>query len=909
MKFQKGEQLPVIICSDPGKFKTACSGFLAVLVRRNLLLNWGSEITEYNIKLKKGRKVLDKIRITLSLFLSFIFFGLLSFFLYRDLEVISFFTSDFWFGSGNYLVALFLISIFFFCYFIYRTMVFGKKAGKVESYNYKKKLEFEKQEFSNLTSSDWSIVDKFKKTQQKDISKSFTEDALDVLGKVYLTAKNKKSVEVNSEYLFMGLLDSKLVSSSMLRLEVPTKFFKEQYQDLLLTPGKSVHLPEFREDFYQIIFKAYELAFKNGQKYVGVLDLLVCTLEQSERLQEILYDLKIDSDKLENVTAWFSLREKLREEYKELKKAGSFRSKHGIDRAMTAVSTPYLNRFSEDLTAMAKYGAIAPCIGRKKEFEEIFRVVDSGRSSILLVGDYGVGKRTLVEGLARKMIENNVPERLFDKRLVKISMSSLTAGTTPSGAKERVLTIMSEVARAGNVILFLENLDELLNTEASELANEVANSLSEHLSGGSILTFATSTNSGYKKFISGSNLSSVFETVDIKELDNNQAIQVVESKIGGVESKNKVFFSYSAIEQSVVLARKFINNKSLPGSALEIVNEAGSYVHSKPNSQLVTEEDIGYIIKSKTGIPAVSVTSEEKSKLMNLGDEMHKRVIGQDDAVELVANALKRARAGMRSEKKPISVFLFLGPTGVGKTELAKTIANNYFGSENNMIRIDMSEYQEPNSIYRLIGQPEKQGTGILTEAVMKQPFSLVLLDELEKAHKDVLNLFLQVFDDGRLTDSVGRTVDFTNTIIISTSNAGTAFAQEQLNSGVEVEEVRQKMMRNELREYFAPEFLNRFDAIVLFKTLEKEEIKQIASLMLKQVGVQLEEKGFEFKVESIALEELADIGYDPDFGARPMRRAIQDNVENKLADLFLEDKLNRGDVVILGRGLELEIK
>ncbi len=909
MNFQKSAQLPVLTCADPGKFKTACSGFLAVLVRRELLLNWGYEINEYNIKLAKGEKTLDKIRIGLSLFFGLAFLALFTYFVYRDLNISSLFSFDFWFLSGNVLVGLFVISIFFFSYFVYRVMIFGKKQGKVEDYNYKKKLELEKQEFYAENSSEWSIVSKFKKGQQKDISKAFTDDALNVLGMAYLSAKNKKAVEVSQEYLFISLLDSDLVSSAMLRLGVSPKLLKEQYTDLLLPLGKSVHLPEFGEDFYQIIFQAYELAFKDEQKYVGVLDLLSCTLGQSEKLQEILYDLKIDNDKLNNVVAWFSLREKLREKYKELKKAGSFRSKHGIDRAMTAVATPFLNKFSEDLTMVAKYGGLAPCIDRKKEVEEMFRVVDSGRSSILLVGEYGVGKRTIVEGIAQLMIENNIPDRLFDKRLVQISITSLTAGTSPSGVKERISIIMNEVEHAGNVVLFIENLDELLSSGDSGLGIEVANSLSEHLSSGRFLTFATSTSGGFKKFISGSNLSSVFEAVEIKELDNNQAIQVVESKIGGVENKNQVFFSYLAIEQSVILARKFINDKSLPGSALEIASEAGSYVHSKSDSQIVTEEDIGYIVKSKTGIPTVSISGDEKSKLLNLEEEMHQRVIGQDDAVSLVANALKRARAGMRSEKKPISVFLFLGPTGVGKTELAKTIANNYFGAESNMVRIDMSEYQEPNSIYRLIGQPEKQGTGILTEAVMKQPFSLVLLDELEKADKNVLNLFLQVFDDGRLTDSIGRTVDFTNTIIIATSNAATAFVQEQLNSGVDVEEVRQKLMRSELRDYFAPEFLNRFDAIVLFKNLKKEEIKQIANLMLKQVGAQLEEKGFEFQIEDIALEELADIGYDPDFGARPMRRAIQDNIENKLADLFLENKLNRGDVVVLGRGLELEIK
>ena len=288
---------------------------------------------------------------------------------------------------------------------------------------------------------------------------------------------------------------------------------------------------------------------------------------------------------------------------------------------------------------------------------------------------------------------------------------------------------------------------------------------------------------------------------------------------------------------------------------------------------------------------------------------MHKKVIGQNEAVMLVAGALRRARAEVRSDKKPIANFLFLGPTGVGKTELAKTIAGTYFGGEERMIRVDMSEYQDKSGIYRLIGQPNQQGSGILTEAVKQQPFSLILLDELEKADPDVLNLFLQVFDDGRLTDSMGKVVDFTNTIIIATSNAGTNYVQEQIVAGKSLEETRQTLVRGELKKYYRPEFLNRFDGIVLFRSLEKEEIKQIAGLMLKRVAKDLDKRGVGFRVEDSALDALAEVGFDPEFGARPMRRAIQEHVENKLADLILQSKLERRDVIVLGKGLSVEIE
>jgi len=353
-----------------------------------------------------------------------------------------------------------------------------------------------------------------------------------------------------------------------------------------------------------------------------------------------------------------------------------------------------------------------------------------------------------------------------------------------------------------------------------------------------------------------------------------------------------------------------LHDQNLPESALAIMTETASFVHNtKGVNTLVEGEDVASIVSQKTGIPTTSITDDESTKLMKLEEDMHKQVIGQDEAVSLVANALRRARAEVRSQKRPIANFLFLGPTGVGKTELAKTIARTYFGGEERMIRIDMSEYQDKSGIYRLIGQPGQQGTGILTEAVRQNPFSLLLLDEMEKADPDVLNLFLQVFDDGRLTDSVGRVIDFTNTIIIATSNAGTAFVQQQIAAGIPLEDIRQTLIHGELKQYYRPEFLNRFDGIVLFRSLSRDETKQIASLMLGRVKKDIEAKGMSFVVEEAALEALVEVGYDPEFGARPMRRAIQDKVENQLAELILSKKLNRRDRLVLGEGAIIRVE
>jgi ATP-dependent Clp protease ATP-binding subunit ClpA len=339
------------------------------------------------------------------------------------------------------------------------------------------------------------------------------------------------------------------------------------------------------------------------------------------------------------------------------------------------------------------------------------------------------------------------------------------------------------------------------------------------------------------------------------------------------------------------------------------MTEAASLVRNKKGAHgLVSAEDIATIVAEKTKIPVTTVSSDESSKLLQLETAMHERVVGQNEAVELVANALRRARAQVRAENRPIANFLFLGPTGVGKTELAKTIAEVYFGGEERIVRLDMSEYQDRASIYRLIGAPHEKGTGILTEAVRRNPFALVLLDELEKADKDVLNIFLQVMDDGRLTDSTGQMVDFTNVILIATSNAGTSYVSEQLHKGLGIDVIKDRLLHGELKEYFRPEFLNRFDGIVLFKPLALEDIEKIVVLMIKHIAKDLDAKGIELVATKEAVEFFATSGFDPDFGARPLRRVLEEKVENKLAELILSGKIGRRSVVTIGEEGEMSV-
>lgn len=883
-----------------------CKGMSMGRMARGKFLYWGEPLMLYRINLRRARRWLERFRILGAVIFALGLLGIFLYDVYRFNLWKTVYSLDFWQG-GNSIAIFPWLSLIFFSYLFYRLIVSQKGLETVEIRGYKE--EARKLPEQPLLQS-WTEARRLPRRRRKDIAQTFTTEARAVLEEAYLLARRNNGAEIIPLHLFYALLSSERISTIFLRLGIPVQLLQARLMKSFVK-NKEKQLPRLAFDSQQVFFNAYEIAYEVRQEYVHVTELLVAVVRQSEAIQELLYDLKIDKDKLANATEWLRIRERLRRQYQKFRKAASRRSKYGLDRAMTAVATPYLNSFSEDLTMAAKYGYLAPCVARDKEIAEIFRIIEGGRQSVVLVGEHGVGKMSVIEGIAQKMIEDDVPDRLKDKRLVQLSTSALLAGTTVSGAQERLMRIMHEVARAKNIILFIKNIHDLMVSEKTGGEGvDVSKTLTEYLGPGGFLTLATAITVNYNQEIVNSELGKVLARVEVKEMTENQAIQALESKAGTVEYKHNVFFSYDAIEQCVKLSGRFLHDQRLPESALAIMTEAASFVHNQRGAnQLVTSDDVGAIVSQKTGIPATNVSEDETDKLLRLEKTMHERVIGQEEAVSLIANALRRARVEIRSTKKPIATFLFLGPTGVGKTELAKTIAEVYFGGEKQMIRIDMSEFQDKTGIYRLIGQPGQQGSGLLTEAVRQHSFSLVLLDEMEKADPDVLNLFLQVFDDGRLTDSTGRVIDFTNTIIIATSNAGTLFVQEQVAQGISLESIRQQLIKHELKQYYRPEFLNRFDGIVLFKPLNRFEIKQIANLMLKRVAVDLEKRGVELKITDGSLEALANVGFDPDFGARPMRRAIQDNIENQLAELVLAGKLQRRDVVVIGDKLKLQVE
>ncbi len=917
MLFQKNQPLPILTCSAchgtgvVGMLPCrACRGMMRGRLVRGFWLYFGLPLSRYNIALRKGREWLYRFEVIGSLVFAFGFLGLAAYRLYQLEAYELLLTRQFWIESDfsiNPAPTLIWLALIFILFLIYRHLARRKKRDVVEQRG------FEKIEIDQLQAlpEDWKAARRVSRSRRKDIARTLTPEAVAAVEEAYRAADHFGSPAVLPAHFFYAVLGNPSVAGLFVRLGIPSKTLRAKVA-AAFGKKKRDKGPTLSDDAEQILFQAYEYAYGARQEYVHVTEILLATVRQSERLQELLYDLNVDSQKLANVIEWVRVREKLRRQYQIFRKAAAGVSKYGMDKAMTAVATPFLNSFSQDLTLAAKFGHLEPCVARDGEIEEIFRIIEGGRQSVALVGDHGVGKMSVVEGIVARMIEGAVPKRLRDKRLVQISTSALLAGTTVSGAQERLLRMMNEIRRAGNIILFINGIHDLVGGSPGEGGEglDVSEALSEHLGPGGVVAFATTTVDGFNRHISNSQLGNVMARVDIKEMNENQAIQVLESKAGPIEYKHNVFFSYDALEQAVRLAKRYLHDQNLPESAIALMSESAALARSrKGGTTLVSADDVGAVVAQKTGVPATSISADESSKLLRLEEVMHSRLIGQDEAVKLVADALRRARAQIRSTKKPISSFLFLGPTGVGKTELAKTIAEVYFGGEDRMIRVDMSEYQDKSAIYRLIGRPGEQGTGLLTEAVRQRPFSLVLLDEMEKADPDILTLFLQVFDDGRLTDSIGRVIDFTNTIIIATSNAGTQYVQDERQKGVSLADIREAMIRSELKKYYRPEFLNRFDGIVLFKPLEREEIKQVAKLMLKRVAKDLEARGVGFRVEDAGIEALCTAGFDPEFGARPMRRAIQEKVENQLAELILSDKLGRRDTVVLGEGAELKVE
>ncbi len=739
--------------------------------------------------------------------------------------------------------------------------------------------------------------------KKQNVARVLTADARESLEEAYQLARKSGQAQVSPLHVFLGTLSSPGVSLLFMRLGLTFDQMKGALRRRLGT------LPQGNAQFgvqaQEIVAKGLRNAVIHERPRLSSVELFIESYNSDEFLQELLFSLEVERQELENAVMWIRINDELRERYQEFRAAASFKPTKNMNRAYTAVATPFLDKVSRDLTRAAVYGRLPMLIGRDREIREIMRAIEGGNKSVVLVGPHGVGKDAVVAGIAQLMVEEKVPKILQDKRLVSLSIPHIVSAQGGSGAEERLLYALQEIGRSGNIVTVIENIDQIVGSSGGVDLSAV---LSSELEKGYTFVIGTSTPQGYTGLIERSVLNQRLEKIIIEEPERNDAIQVLESKIGGVENKNKVVFTYPAVAALVDLSSRYMHDSYLPEKAIVLAAEVANSVAKRGGEwNRVMPEDVASIVSEKTKIPITQVGQEEGQKLLNLEERMHERIIGQEEAVKAVAAALRRARVELRSKDRPIANFLFLGPTGVGKTELAKTTAEVYFGSETNMLRFDMSEYQDKASVYRLIGSSGEGG--LLTEAVRQNPFALLLLDELEKAHPDILNLFLQVMDDGRLTDGAGRTIDFTNVILISTSNAGTQYIQDEVGNGTDLATIREHLMNNELKQVYRPEFLNRFDGVMVFKPLSPEDVVAIAYLMINKVAQRLEAKGISFRASDEAVHELAVKGYDVKFGARPLRRVIQDTVDNSIAEFLLQGKVGRRDTLVLGQGGAIEVE
>ena len=771
---------------------------------------------------------------------------------------------------------------------------------------------------------------------------------------------------IGTEHILYGLvaegegLASKILSSQGL---------EESYveEEILKIDGVMDTKPEeidFTPRAKRIIENSRRESKRMGQNYVGTEHILLSLMREIDSVAvRILIDANIDPQRI-----FADLLKLLSEDspvspFSEGEKVGDKNS-----------DTPTLNQYGKYLTTLAKESKLDPVIGRDAEIKRIIEILSRRtKNNPVLIGEPGVGKTAVVEGLAQMIVDSKVPEVLKNKKIVSLDMSQMIAGAKYRGDfEERLKKSLAEIKKSGNIILFIDELHTIIGAGSAEGAMDAANILKPLLSRGEVQIIGATTLNEYRKYIEkDSALERRFQSVMVDEPNSEDTIKILNGLKDKYEAHHKVKISQEAIEAAVTLSKRYINDRFLPDKAIDLIDEACSKIKIKSvtmpdeisdiekelekvnkekeeaiiaqsfesaaklrdrerelkkkledrkdawkkkeekKESTVTSEDICEVVSSWTKIPVSKLTEKESEKLKQLDTNLKQRVIGQDEAVECLARAIKRARVGLKDEKRPIGSFMFLGPTGVGKTELTKALAENLFGNENSMIRFDMSEFMEPHSVSKLIGSPPGyvgyDDGGQLSEQVRRKPYSIVLFDEIEKAHPDVFNILLQILEDGRLTDSNGRTVSFKNTVIIMTSNVGARSITENKSMGFisksdatkDYEKTKSEVM-SELKRVFRPEFLNRLDDIIVFKKLSQDSIEKITRLMLKDFEKLVEARKIKISVDDSLVKYIASTGFDETYGARPLRRAIQSNVEDKFAEEMLDGKIKENDRVIL---------
>ncbi|WP_128896464.1 ATP-dependent protease ATP-binding subunit ClpC [Longirhabdus pacifica] len=790
----------------------------------------------------------------------------------------------------------------------------------------------------------------------------FTERAQKVLALAQEEAVRLGHNNIGTEHILLGLIreGEGIAAKALIALGLNLEKIQSEVESLI---GRGEEEPKniaYTPRAKKVIELSMDEARKIGHTYVGTEHILLGLIREGEGVAaRVLNNLEVSLNKARQQV---------------LQLLGNSETMSSSQHSSSNANTPTLDSLARDLTAIAKENNLDPVIGRSKEIERVIQVLSRRtKNNPVLIGEPGVGKTAIAEGLAQSIVDNEIPETLRDKRVMTLDMGSVVAGTKYRGEfEDRLKKIMDEIRQAGNIILFIDELHTLIGAGGAEGAIDASNILKPSLARGELQCIGATTLDEYRKYIEkDAALERRFQPINVDQPSSEEAIQILYGLRDRYEAHHRVKITDEAIEQAVKLSDRYIPDRFLPDKAIDLIDEAASKVRLRSytvppslkemESNLeqirqekdaavqsqefekaasfrddeqrikeeveqtkkkwkeqqgradseVTPDDIADIVSNWTGIPVKKLAEEETERLLKMESILHERVIGQDEAVTAVSRAIRRARAGLKDPKRPIGSFIFLGPTGVGKTELARALAESLFGDENSVIRIDMSEYMEKHATSRLVGAPPgyvgfDEG-GQLTEKVRRKPYSVILLDEIEKAHPEVFNILLQVLEDGRLTDSKGRLVDFRNTLIVMTSNVGADLIRKNSTLGFTANNDDQRDYSNmkskvleELKKSFRPEFLNRLDETIVFHSLKEENIQEIVSLMINELKNRLKELEVEFELTDSALKYLAKEGFDPTYGARPLRRAIQKFVEDRLSEELLKGAIKKGDKLLI---------
>jgi ATP-dependent Clp protease ATP-binding subunit ClpC len=779
-----------------------------------------------------------------------------------------------------------------------------------------------------------------RQVERVDVTQFFSDATRELLQRAAQTAVEWGSLDLDSEHLLYAALQDDVVRHVLRQIDADAEAMAAEIEEGADKAQRTDVSPSLAPDAKAALLAAYEESRELGSSYVGPEHVLLALARDDEsEAGQLLQRFGVSHTKLRGAVI------------RGVEAGGGTRE---------TSKTPTLDQYGRDLTQMAREGKLDPVIGRADEIEQTIEILSRRtKNNPALIGDPGVGKTAIVEGIAQRIVNDEVPETLTDRRVVQLDLAGMVAGSKYRGEfEERLKKVIDEIVEnEGNIILFVDELHTLVGAGAAEGAMDAGNMLKPSLARGEMHVIGATTLDEYRKDVEGDPaLERRFQPVFVREPTVDETIEILHGLKDRYEAFHRVRISNEAIVAAAELSDRYIRDRFLPDKAIDLIDQASARVRLRNRTkdddtrnleedlrrlarerdqattaedydragQLtdqmesrrgelderqkrrqrapeVTAEDIAVVVSRATGIPISQLTTEERQRLLDLEQQLHGRIVGQEEAVNAVAEAVRRSRAGLGDPRKPIGSFLFLGPTGVGKTELARTLADALFGSEDLMVRFDMSEFQERHTVSRLVGAPPGyvgyEEAGQLTEQMRRRPYSVLLFDEIEKAHPDVFNILLQILDDGRLTDAQGRTVDFKNTVVIMTSNLGADRIQQQARTNEPFEQLKNDLMQI-LRQSFRPEFINRIDEIIVFRALTEEQLVDITELLLDRLERRLRAQHIELEFTQEAVRLLAKVGYDPEFGARPLARTIQRLVENELSRMVLSGEVEPGDKV-----------